>query len=379
MSSTDPVEPSNSSILIDHSLSSHDGEMDHPDERWLVSYADMMTLLFGLFVMLYSMANKFEQVQKSATKEFTKNEKTESDKQIVEIGKNELEQLRSAASANIGTIEELKSNAKHLEAENLSLKAEHEATLVQMSQLEKRLSSESLATAAIKRQLAQNVDQNPTLEQLNEKNHALVEENKTLAAQLKQASLINAKSQASTKALKATLQKQDSQEALQTELTELKAENETLRSEVSKQSEKIDSLEKIARKHAKANGAFAAVVITWPTQNHDIDLIVTDPEGKAYSYKHRSFDSHPGKFVLDTRRGPGAEMWQTDRLLPGTYLIKYVFYNTYGNNETAPVSGSIYSEKGITELPKVNLDFNGKREVLFKMKISDDGEVIVNH
>jgi flagellar motor protein MotB len=34
--------------------SSHD--IPHIDEKWLVSYSDMMTLLFGLFVMLYSMA-----------------------------------------------------------------------------------------------------------------------------------------------------------------------------------------------------------------------------------------------------------------------------------------------------------------------------------
>lgn len=33
---------------------SHD--IPHVDEKWLVSYSDMMTLLFGLFVMLYSMA-----------------------------------------------------------------------------------------------------------------------------------------------------------------------------------------------------------------------------------------------------------------------------------------------------------------------------------
>lgn len=34
----------------------HSSEIPHVDEKWLVSYSDMMTLLFGLFVMLYSMA-----------------------------------------------------------------------------------------------------------------------------------------------------------------------------------------------------------------------------------------------------------------------------------------------------------------------------------
>lgn len=34
----------------------HGSELPHIDEKWLMSYSDMMTLLFGLFVMLYSMA-----------------------------------------------------------------------------------------------------------------------------------------------------------------------------------------------------------------------------------------------------------------------------------------------------------------------------------
>lgn len=43
---------------------------EHVDERWLISYADMMTLLFGLFVMLYAMTDNFEAVQRSAAKQF---------------------------------------------------------------------------------------------------------------------------------------------------------------------------------------------------------------------------------------------------------------------------------------------------------------------
>lgn len=47
---------------------------DHDESNWLVSYADMMTLLCGFFIMMFSMAHldepKFEQVKESLAKQF---------------------------------------------------------------------------------------------------------------------------------------------------------------------------------------------------------------------------------------------------------------------------------------------------------------------
>ncbi len=51
-------------------LLNFEDETPHADERWLVSYADMMTLLFGFFVMLYSMMHKMDVVQKSVAGKF---------------------------------------------------------------------------------------------------------------------------------------------------------------------------------------------------------------------------------------------------------------------------------------------------------------------
>lgn len=48
---------------------------EHPDERWLVTYADMLTLMFVLFMVLFSISvvntGKFEQLKESLSKAFS--------------------------------------------------------------------------------------------------------------------------------------------------------------------------------------------------------------------------------------------------------------------------------------------------------------------
>jgi chemotaxis protein MotB len=62
---------------------SHD-EGDHDEELWLMSYADMVTLLFGFFVILYSFSSldekKFDQMSEKVAEAFqSKGERKESD------------------------------------------------------------------------------------------------------------------------------------------------------------------------------------------------------------------------------------------------------------------------------------------------------------
>lgn len=51
------------------------GQADDHDERWLVSYADMVTLLLALFIVLFAMANvntsKYEELKESLSGAFT--------------------------------------------------------------------------------------------------------------------------------------------------------------------------------------------------------------------------------------------------------------------------------------------------------------------
>lgn len=275
----------------------HDDFTEHPDERWLVSYADMMTLLFGLFVMLYSISHvdkkKFDVVRKTATKQF---------------GGQYLSQ------------EEIDSKKTNLPPVPSSLPVTAPVTVPPTEVIEKKKEETSLP------------DHSRELE-------------------IKKTTLLH---EADLKTHKADLKKIDSLEKTVADLNK-----------------QIDQLKNST---TPPISNFMSVIMSWPTVDHDIDLSITDPNGKVFDFKHRKFKEHPGAFVTDSRRGPGTEVWQSEKIIPGKYTIRYSFYNQYGNSAPTTVIGALVTPKGSFDLPKVTLDFETNPSFTIILMMDENGQ-----
>lgn len=106
----------------------------HVDEKWLVSYADMMTLLFGLFVMMYSFAMKNKSVAEAVEKEL---------KKISEKG------FQSTAVEQSSAMDKMVASADSEELKKIvaSLNLEVNKLRSQLSQAKDELSTKDLAMA----------------------------------------------------------------------------------------------------------------------------------------------------------------------------------------------------------------------------------------
>ncbi len=95
----------------------------HVDEKWLVSYADMMTLLFGLFVMLYSFALKNKSVADAVEKELKKmsekgfqssavEQSSAMDKMVANADTEELKKIIASLNSDVNKLRSQLSQAK---------------------------------------------------------------------------------------------------------------------------------------------------------------------------------------------------------------------------------------------------------------------------
>jgi TolA-binding protein len=118
------------------------------------------------------------------------------------------------------------------------------------------------------------------------------------------------------------------------------------------------------------------VLFKWSTEKHDLDLTVRDPKGNNFSFKRKTASGSSGLFALDSRSGPGAEIWQSSNPTPGQYTVTLKMYNNYGNSVPAKISGSILSNK--TSLPITEKELPSKSGSEYKISFNIDDKGVVS-
>lgn len=385
---------------------------EHVDERWLVSYADMMTLLFGLFVILFSIASEkqgdfnenLKSISNSAT--LTKAEDTEKEKPVdAEALKKELELAEKARKeaeeklqvANEQVIEKDKINLQ----QDFQLK-EKEKVIAEnndlIEQLKKQLAEFKLAQMQIESELNKNksaeeklkdLEKKAKLElekkqlelsdasQLKEKNKKLTQELEALALKIKSLEELLAK-QPDKKQIErkiASLQEDD-----QRRLKQVEEKEKQIKDLSQKMSQLEDQNKKLKSEISESNGGgesktYLFVLFKWSTEKHDLDLTVTDPKGNLFSFKKKSHAGANGIFSLDSRTGPGAEIWQSSDPVPGRYQVRVKMYNNYGNSEAAQLSGSILSNKTSIAIADKKIEAKSGSELQFNFEVDKKGFV----
>lgn len=298
---------------------------------WLVSYADMMTLLFGLFVLLYTMSSTTSKGQMEEQMKKISQEAFGGAISAVELEKASPDEMIEKL------LDKNKQMAKDLEKsqEEIEKKKDLTVTETEKKQLEKKIV-----------ELQKRMEEQQTVQK---EQTAQVEEQK------RQIASVN-----------------DNAVKIQAVTIENKKIKEELEKTQQKQKELVEKMKSMVPKEDKKMvenpNNFLMISTTWASEKHDIDLEIVDTNNKKFNFKKKSYGGIDGQFEIDSRYGPGLEMWKTPKLQPGQYKVKVTLYNSNGNEAPAEVQTSVITVTENYKLPKMTLSKTDKvKEVRFSV------------
>ena len=146
------------------------------------------------------------------------------------------------------------------------------------------------------------------------------------------------------------------------DIQKLKKKIETISNKLSKCQSKNSELQEQNRQITQQNKkmqkeltkTFCVIKLSWESSSkEDVDLHVTDPEGREFSYKKRSYSGSSASLTVDSKGvKKGAEVWIDKELHPGTYLIEYVYYSGSGS---ISINGMVLTKSFTEDLPRKHM------------------------
>jgi hypothetical protein len=131
---------------------------------------------------------------------------------------------------------------------------------------------------------------------------------------------------------------------------------------------------------AAVTSVFLVIGIEWDDPC-DIDLYVTDPDGREFNYRpdKRTQNGSKAQLSIDMRFGPGVEVWQNPEAKVGAYKIKYRRASCAGSASLdVPVRGWILDRSaGLRALSKVALTNGAPEKQIATVFVSRDGLISI--
>ncbi|MGF1528033.1 MAG: hypothetical protein ACFCBW_14750 [Candidatus Competibacterales bacterium] len=164
------------------------------------------------------------------------------------------------------------------------------------------------------------------------------------------------------------------QENLAEALAQAEAQVEALTERLEAQQDQLAVLQRQATK------TFLVVVLRWKTRDQDIDLYVSDPDGREFYYRQHNQDGnhYPGVdafLSVDSRRGPGAEVWFDPVAEAGLYRIRASLYDRVGNPRDPPLEVAVFFRDGNLTLPQHTLRRERDKELIAEISVNARGQV----
>ena len=121
---------------------------------------------------------------------------------------------------------------------------------------------------------------------------------------------------------------------------------------------------------------YLVIMMSWDTNNDDIDLHVIDPRGKEYYYRKKEHPPSPALLAEDDISGPGNEIWLHPQITPGTYRVYYKYYAQY--IRYTDVKGKIITQENEYEIPTCGLRRRGQKLLVATINVDQGGNIEVN-